>query len=89
MEHLSSYGSVEDFDYSDESFEDFEEIQDIVNDRTTDQTPSQSDIIKTDLSLPSDTAIFSAIDIIDTFILSQIDFLNQIKEIAIQNTINK
>lgn len=82
----SSFESIEDFDYSDETFESFEEIQ--INDEIpTDQTPSSID--KLDLKFPSSNRINSAVDIIDTFILSQLDFLNQLKEMAMKNTINK
>lgn len=88
MEQLPSCESIPDYDYSDDSFEDIEEIQEIIDTTETKQPPLKVDIAEMDMTLPSES-VYSAVDIIDTFILSQIEFLNQIKQIAIKNTINK
>ena len=93
MKLSQSYESINDFDeYSNESFEEFEEIEEVMNDleslaslqnKPVDRTSESKPLVTTNSNSPS------TIDIIDTFILSQLDFLDQLKIMAIQKTINK
>ena len=111
MNPILNSRSLNEFDYSDDSFEEFEELenQEIIEDLPYDQTSQTQtktnhtkeapgianhtkeaqSIDQNKLFLPVDKCFCSAIDIIDNFILSQIDHLNQLKQMAIQRTINK
>jgi cell fate (sporulation/competence/biofilm development) regulator YmcA (YheA/YmcA/DUF963 family) len=99
MKAIPTNESCNEYDYSDDSFEEFEEIPEITEDLPTAQTQAPPvtyqkfkaapEIDQYSQPLASVKSEFSAVDIIDTFILSQIDHLNQLKQIAIQRTINK
>ena len=95
MKLSQSYESINDFDeYSNESFEEFEEIEEVMNDLESVASLQNKPVDRTSESKQLDTTIksnspSSTIDIIDTFILSQLDFLDQLKILAIQKTINK